>query len=253
MHTRFTRVASVLGAGLALACCGGIQAGVDGGDGSADGRATDGAVPGACSTPEGLRICGGRTPCPSGDRQCGLCIWAPPEDIGLCGDTFLQVTEPCDDGCDDGSICLNVTISLSYQCAPYSLGVLYAKYTTDVPGRVRYADLGFWTGAPLPEPVSCPTFSDFRICGGNCGGCQTGEVCTGRSPLHPYGYCLKKLTDSCLLDGTRKCKDAGTACFVNKVEPEAQPVADSYGKCLPKPMCDALAIELPGGGKCVVQ
>lgn len=252
MHSRVALVASVLGAGIAIACCGGVQTGVDAGrDGS--GGVTDGTVPGACTTPEGLRICGGRTPCPSGDPQCDLCQWAPPEDVGLCPDTFARTTQDCDDGCDDGSICLGISTLFSFQCAAYSLGALYAKYTTDVFGRVRYADLGLWTGTPLPEPGSCPTFAELRICGANCGGCQTGEVCTGRSPLHPYGYCLKKLTNVCRLDGTIKCKDPGTACFVFKVEPTAQPVADSYGHCLPKAMCDALATALPGGGKCVVQ
>lgn len=141
----------------------------------------------------------------------------------------------------------------SLDCFPWEFGALYAKYSTDVLGRVRYADLGKWTGDPLPEPATCPTFTDFRVCGANCGGCQTDEVCTGRSALHPYGYCLKKLTETCKLDGSRKCKDLTTACFVYKVEPEAQQVADANGHCLPMAMCNALATQLPGGGKCVVQ
>jgi hypothetical protein len=147
------------------------------------------------------------------------------------------------------------TLALGYLCYPYSLAVLHARYFGDPASRIRYADYGKWTGAPLPAPASCPSFAEFQICGGNCGGCQAGEICTGRSPLHPHGICMSaKGTEECARGGTgnRACK-TGTACLLFKVEPEAQAMADEHGHCFSTTACQALADKLPGGGTCLVQ
>jgi hypothetical protein len=42
-------------------------------------------------------------------------------------------------------------------------------------------------------------------------------------------------------------------CFIFAVEPEAQPIANQYGICLPVSKCQALATQLPGGGTCTPQ
>jgi hypothetical protein len=119
------------------------------------------------------------------------------------------------------------------------------------PDVLRYADFGLWVGEALPAPTMCPTFSGFTVCGGNCGDCVGTEICSGRSHLHPYGLCAPDQGDE--VEGgchAGSCK-GGQSCFVFTVEPEAQPVADQHGLCLPPDTCQAVAANLPGGGKCM--
>lgn len=252
---------SVVGALLVLVgSCGGTRsdadAGRDGaGDVSADLGVPDDAGFTSCSTPENYRICGDNTSCPVGDSACTMCIsvQGPKDhDVALCGETFVALfNRSCDKYCDDGQICLRPGGGLSLSCMPYSLGPLFSKYTTD-PDRIRYADLGKWTGDPLPRPATCPSDADFRVCGGNCGGCLAGEICTGRSPLHPYGFCLNAASvQSCAVGNAKWCQAGTEGCFVFKVQPEAQPLADTYGICLALAECNALATRLPGGGTCI--
>jgi hypothetical protein len=154
---------------------------------------------------------------------------------------------------EDGSVCFDykaVGPNFPLMAIPYSIGVLLAPYINR-PDRLRYGDLGLWTGDLLPMPASCPSFPEFQVCGPTCGGCPAGQQCVGRAPLHPYGFCVVKFADYCSRDGTRKCKNAGEGCFVYKVEAEAQMLADLHGLCIPLTRCNALASKLQGGGFCV--
>lgn len=97
----------------------------------------------------------------------------------------------------------------------------------------------------------------MRLCGGPCGKtCAPDEVCTGRSPLHPYSLCLPDLRIAgfgytCRADGkTPRCPQ-DDYCFVFKVQPEAQAYANANGLCMGKAACQAAASALPGGALCV--
>ena len=215
---------------------------------------TDDAGFTACRHPEGLRICGTATPARrSADRLHRVHIPdAERERLRRTDRSAFMVSAP---NCADGFVCAQEDPDpspRSYGCADFNLGVLLAKYD---PSMVRYADLGDWTGDPLPEPTTCPTVSGFTLCGGNCGGCPAGQVCTGRSPLHPYGFCFPQYADFCSVDGFETCDaDAGPqSCFVFNVQPDAQAVANDYGKCMTPATCQAIATGLPGGGTCYAQ
>ena len=205
-----------------------------------------------CSSPDGFRICGGPAACPT-DGDCVVCF---DEELALAGGVSTCATPAMIEFgvhvcylCPDGDICVSFHGEPADGCAPFNLGVLYAQ--AGAADNVSYADAGSFTGEPLPEPTTCPVIDGVTICGGHCGGCVPGSVCTGRSPLHPYGMCLPKPgTLSCEL-GTLGCTEPGEACFVYTVDPEAQPWADQNGYCLPLAACQAAASNLPGGGTCV--
>jgi hypothetical protein len=127
---------------------------------------------------------------------------------------------------------------------PFNLGVLFVN--AGEADRVRYADLGLFTGDPLPIPEACPRLG-IPICGGACGGCPGEDLCTGRSPLHPYGICVPPVSGQC--SPMSNC-GTGKACFTYLVEPAAQAIADDWGYCLPTDLCEAIASQLPGGGAC---
>jgi hypothetical protein len=150
--------------------------------------------------------------------------------------------------CPDGKVCIDLAHDQYItNCVPYNMGKLYADAGNA--DSVRYADLSLFTGEPLPEPTTCPTFDGFPICGGNCGGCPPETVCTGRSPRHPYRICAPN--NSCAPSKEIWC-GAGQGCFVWTVEPEAQELANESGYCYPLATCQAMAAELPGGGSCHV-
>ena len=114
--------------------------------------------------------------------------------------------------------------------------------------QLRYADYGLWTGEPLPTSTSCPSFTGFTACGPGCGACPGDRICTGRSPLHPQGFCIPKDTGIC--DGSGDVNYYGF-CFTFTVQAEAQTIADKNGYFLSSSdECAALAAQLPGGGKC---
>ena len=146
--------------------------------------------------------------------------------------------------CDDGYPTL-------YSSVEYDMGVLFAN--NGGADRVRYADFGLWTGAPLPEPANCPAMMVAQVCGGNCGGCNAASTCHGRSPLHPYGFCepdLAMINDDCNLSKGVLCKSPADKCFTYTVETAAQDVANQNSFCLPLDLCEDLAANLPGGGVC---
>ena len=152
----------------------------------------------------------------------------------------------------DGEILLSLAESFSANLlsAPFNAGIIVANHGQG--DRVGYADRGVWTGDPLPLPKTCPAIPDVPTCGGFCGGCPVGEICTGRSPLHPYGICVPETAGICSrvagVNGD-KCS-VSDGCFIFSVEPEHQKVADATGFCLPLAECQAIAAKLPGGGRC---
>lgn len=244
-----------------MLACGGEAVVTDAGDSGPDGTAFDGGTPDdagftACSTPEGLAICGTATPCAVlGSPPCQACTF-PEAGVSICTDTVVNGFHGSCAACGDGLVCIDqsggTVANEGLVCVDYNLGVLIAKYDAAL---VHYADLGDWTGDPLPKPATCPGVSGFTLCGGNCGGCSAGEVCTGRSPLHPYGFCFDALGERCTADKSVPCDaDAGPqSCFVFNVQPDAQPIANDYGKCMSPAMCQAIATGLPGGGTCYAQ
>lgn len=130
----------------------------------------------------------------------------------------------------------------------YNLGVLLAK--NGYADHVRYADMGQWTGDPLPNPASCPSLGAIQPCGGACGACPAGTACVGRAPLHPVGFCAPQDTLHCAVGDPNLGCDLGQSCFTYVVQPAVQKDADAHGICLSTTDCDALAAALPGGGKC---
>ncbi len=133
---------------------------------------------------------------------------------------------------------------------PFNAGSIVAKHGQA--DRLGYADRGVWTGDPLPMPKTCPSIPDVPTCGGYCGGCPVGQICTGRSPLHPYGICIPEAAGVCSrVAGVNGSKCSATeGCFIFKVEAAHQTVADATGFCVPSKECQALAANLPGGGFC---
>ncbi len=231
-------------------------AGAAGGGGAAGGTAGDAGLAGdagwtECGTPD-WQACG-VPECPEGRPGCEICLtMAEPDILSTCVDSlnpqmqpgkprdgsirvaFHSVFEPGDDGLE----------------VPFSAGVYFAA--DGQADRVAYADFGLWTGDPIPEPTQCPQLAGIDACGGFCGGCSAGKICTGRSPLHPYGLCVAKDAAICSVNPAApqpKCPK-GQQCFVFQVEPARQPVADAIGYCLPSAECQAYATNLPGGGKC---
>jgi hypothetical protein len=252
---------------LGHSACGGLTAGA-GPDASAEGQPSDAGSP-RCSTPEGWEICGSGTGCSVGGGRPGCAFCVPPActpdgspwcgGVGLCQATFDAIGHHGCPVCDDESACYTVLGgSGTYPdlaCIPFSLAVLLSPYVQD-PDKLRYADLGRWDARALPSQATCPVPAGFQVCGGACGTCSPGQRCVGRSPRHPYGFCVDDLTDWCHSDGSHKCTAPGTGpfgCFIFTVEPEAQPIANQYGICLPVSKCQAVATQLPGGGTCTPQ
>jgi hypothetical protein len=256
------RISYLAPAFLAVVSCGGRELGSvrDGGSSSLDASTGDGGPDAGwsqCSAPGGLEVCRGPASCSTGSSTCSVCaddlfgMPSPPGSLSVCANPAWQATsgKSCGSFCSDGSICVSELSGApdSFFCAPYDLGVLFAQ--NGASDRVRYADMATWTGAPLPIPSTCPPLSGIQICGADCGTCPQDEACTGRSPLHPYGFCGPPNSGPCDPTVTGSCP-TGLSCFVFQVDAPAQAEANKYGLCVSSALCQSLATELPGGGKC---
>ncbi len=255
---------------LALAsACGGI---VEGGaqDGSAEAGAGSDAgdeLTSACQAQGGLMLCGGQcgATCPvqPDGKGCASDLQnpQPSNQLGICATKSSELTLDCQE-CSDGHVCaldserwLQSTPEVTFGfmgCGPIGYAQMYAAN-----GRsdlARYADRSAFTSAPLPAPSTCPSVPGLTLCGGACGSCPTGYVCTGRSPLHPYSLCVnewsigngvcQRAKPGCM-DGTTKYR-----CLTFKVDDPSQSVADQYSICVDRSICEAAAQSYPGGAYC---
>lgn len=217
-----------------------------------DGGVPDGATDAGwtqCTTPDNVGVCGGPNNCAPVGCYC------PPSNaydgLNICGVPYKDPTTGniCHPGfsericfgeaTDDGGIFVWID-------AEYDFGVLFSE--NGGAAHLRYADLGLWTGDPIPDPPACPTMGTIQPCGGSCGACPQGQTCFGRSPLHPVGIC--RPTDSHDCKAATGCGFVGQSCFTYVVQPEAQAVADTMGMCFSDSDCAAIVASLPGGGKC---
>jgi hypothetical protein len=267
MTTRPRRHAAALLAALAISACGGdVDHDGAGGAAGSGGAGGAGGVAGAEGGAAGGVVDAGTTPCsapdwegcgvpecPEGRPGCSFCL--PADELGLIGICAESLADELGAMPADGTILLTtkasfVTPPLVLNQVPFSAGLIVASYGQEA--RLGYADRGKWTGKPIPQPTECPKLANVPTCGGYCGGCPVGEICTGRAPLHPYGLCIPKSAGVCSLvpevNGS-ECK-LNERCFVFTVEPEHQFAANAKGFCLPQAVCEATAANLPGGGSC---
>jgi hypothetical protein len=175
---------------------------------------------------------------PDDTNTLGFCAGSPQLSVSLCSTAT------------DGQVCFEMAADAGFawvRTGAFDLGLLFLR--NGAADRVRYADFGLFDGTPLPEPTTCPTLNAARICGGNCGGCAPNEFCHGRAPLHPFGFCVPKTPSWCTAANPSACPN-GSGCFIFKVQPIAQPLADNEGLCMPKAACLELAASYPGGGTC---
>jgi hypothetical protein len=222
------------------------DAGTEGGS-VAEGGDGGGAGWTQCSAPDGVTVCGnGACGNPSG---CG-CY---PRDAGLelCMSSPGYTADVCNEICGQNELCISLLAadnpSTVWACSPWNAGELFAKNGES--SRVRYSDFGSWQGSSVPDQLSCPTVTDpVALCGGACGNCAGGRVCTGRSPLHPFGWCTTRPFQTCA-PGSISCPPSN-ACFTYKVDADAQAFANANGYCLATALCDSLAAQLPGGAVC---
>lgn len=245
---------------IGFVACGGRAGGATAEGDAGDAALNDGSEPAPdagwtqCTSPSGFAVCGGPNQCPSASAQCPQCIGdtSSPNGVSACAtDPLVQYqAQLCGSPCTDGSICVALEDDTTFFCAPYDIGVLFAK--NGAADRVRYADMGAWTGDPLPLPSTCPSIPGVQVCGGNCGPCPEGQVCTGRSPLHAYSFCAPQ--EYHCVAGSHDCgADAGLSghgCLTFTVQADAQAVANKWGLCLPATLCQAVAAGLPGGATC---
>lgn len=242
----------------AAAACGGRDAAPDAGPQDAGRDAPGVWTP--CASPSGYAVCGGPNRCPPDSPECmKTCTNMPyspteiPGPAALCwNDPFVAWRKtsgvqgapgPCGDG--------NVMIrpyggSTAWLCVPFEVGELMAR--SGAVERVCYADGSTFTNTPIPSSASCPQPGAAKYCGLGCGSCGGGEVCWGLSPTHPIGMCLPGAKiNGCGVSTQALCGAA--PCFIFRVQPEAQSVADEVGQCLQPGVCEEAASKL--GGKCV--
>ncbi len=109
-------------------------------------------------------------------------------------------------------------------------------------------------GSPLPVPKPCPDAPNAHLCGPTCAPGEENHVCTGRSRLRPFGNCILLEADgepaTCMLVVRNQAPSVGWATW--PVEPEAQPVAHEYDRCVPVHQCP-VGQQGPGGTKAGAQ
>jgi hypothetical protein len=238
---------------MTVACGGHVATGVgpaDAGSESAQDAPTgmDESAPPGCVSPSGYAICGGTHDCfPPSERGPQTACWYCLADWGyqtvLC-ENAVAPNPPLQMPGMDGDVYVEGNAPNVWESVPFDVGEMFAE--NDAVDRVRYADWSSWTWQPLPTPTMCPTFPGFSICGGQCGGCASGYICTGRSPNHPYGMCVSNSATGC---GSGWACPPQQSCVVF-ADPGDQAVADLAGLCVPSSTCQALAADYPGGANC---
>jgi hypothetical protein len=153
---------------------------------------------------------------------------------------------PLTGACPDGGIDLREPGA----CLPQEIGPLFCEGG----GRelLYFVDSQPYDCTPLPEPAECPATGALELCGDACGPCQDPtDVCFGRSPRHPHSFCIPE-TSGPDCSAEKPCANEERACFhfVHEGDPVAQALADEFGICLERSVCEAAAAEIPGGGRC---
>lgn len=253
------------GAALSLAylepACGGHASAVPAADsGTTDSAASvdappveAGPPPRGCVSDSGFAICDGTHNCfPPSQRGQQTACWdcvqgsAPYYQTVLCLNEAAPMLAP-GSPCADGQVLIEAYVQGAWNCLPFDVGQLFTD--NGAADRVRYADWSAWTGEALPLPTTCPKFSGFSICGGNCGPCGSGNICTGRSPKHPYGFCFPDTTQLPGCGSTDWTCPSGQSCVVF-ADPGDQALADQAGLCVSTTACKAMASSYPGGANC---
>jgi hypothetical protein len=254
------------------ASCGGrtmldawVDAGYDGGDAGVEAASPDA---GPCSTPEGVRICGGTRDCPRLTAPTcagyGCSQTDPGGNAGVCWSDLPDKAAQLCNACSDGKVCVYRGPS-ELICAPPDLcQLLWEDGDT---AACTYADKSAYTEAPLPSSSGpCPgglggESGGYLICDGACGDCgPLGLPCVGRSSGRPFGICpsldptgSQRTFATCSIVSGHSTACPGNAqysCAVFVVDPANQNVAQEYGLCVPAPLCQKIAAVLPGGLDC---
>jgi hypothetical protein len=208
-------------------------------DTSSSGSTSTTGTGGPCSTDDGYRVCGGPNDC---DAQCGCVVVATEhDDLGVCAPDIADYAGFLN-GCPDGLLQIYPAL-----CIPWSLGMLFCE--NGAADAIRYVDNGAFDCEPLPNASECPMTTGIQLCGDACGPCAADELCTGRSKLHPFSMCIPASNDSCGVQYP-DC-GPGNLCMLYLVDESDQPDADRLGHCVPEALCNAAALELPGGAKCL--
>ncbi len=250
---------------MLLIGCGGVAGGGDAGGDATDARSDAVGTKDSggdaqwtdCQSPDGYQVCHGTHDCSwsAGGCVCYSDIAHPMmTGVSVCeNQTWSDLAaRDCWEACRDGQVCVRADAAEKlWWCAGPNLGKLF-----DLNGgrdRVVYADWGSYDGTELPLPPTCPSLG-LPLCGGACPPCATKQVCTGRSPLHPYSICIPENAQlPGLAEFCTKAKPVcpnGMSCFVFKVQSSTQALADEGGYCMPSAQCQAAASSLPGGGFC---
>jgi hypothetical protein len=232
----------------------------DGGDDSSG----DIGPTGPCMA-RGAAVCGTST-CTSGCAADKCVIWhssspsTPSLHVGFCDLTtdLLDVPEPgpgwmCTVCPHESSLCMTPDGTEPFCVFPEACTVLHNLGFTN---PCFYQDKTSWNGDVALTAGACPGASSLRLCGGGCGDCSGPEVCTGRSPTHPFGVCAKpyfptasslKIPNECGV-----CKSHGMSCLTFQVGAAgpSQTLADFTGFCIEPDRCTQIAAMLPGGATC---
>jgi hypothetical protein len=262
-------------ASLALAAaCGGARSDInDPGTGGID-TSSDGGPLNACA-PAGVRLCGAGCPelleadaanevdvanvCPGyGCLRADSTTDFTPSAAGVCwADATADARYACGE-CPDGDVCLQKSTS-ELVCVPED--VCRALWLLGVRDVCRYADFAPYDDRPVPQSTStCPLPpSPHLLCGGQCGNCDVGVQCVGRSPDHPFGVCRNidihlptpqpsdfMSCDECLASTPQY---ATWACAVFDGSAPLS-TREQGGFCLELGDCLAVGGSIPGGASC---
>ncbi len=273
----------VLGS-AAIACGGRVSDGDDvttkdvGADGDDASETWSDAPPakfeGGCTLPNGVPLCRGTLKCPiSRPETCSFdCIEFnnrndDPGPFGIClredGSKVLELARAgdyyrCGVCGSEGALCVGMLAFPRLFCADPAICSWLAD--AGYSDACWYQDKTPWKrGASIPAPACPPSGRAAGLCGGACGACSDGRVCTGRSPTHPFGICAQQKNESgeqniCgrrpgeppKLD-PRGCP-SGQRCLV--WASSDQSVADPHGFCVAETACSTIKSVIPGGVSC---
>lgn len=222
-----------------------------GGAGAASGNGAGG--PTECESESGHRVCGGSNQCffvAEGEGFYGdgcVCsiVLTDNAKMGYCTETVLD-WEAGGRRCKDGGI---IGHDPPTTCLPSEMGELFCKGGGQE--YVFFVDHQPYDCSPLPEPTDCLSTESLELCGDACGPCSNpADICYGRSPRHPYSFCMPATGAPC--SPTKACSDPERACFIfeHPDDPVAQALAEEFGLCVERSVCEAAAAELPGGARC---